>query len=111
VRALIFFSLVAQIVALILVNRSFGPSLRDALLRKNKALGYVVVIVAAVTGLVLLLPQAQVLLKFGSITWGNLFLAVGLGVGLLLVLEGCKFFMTRTGTSGRRPDECGYADK
>ncbi|MXS81488.1 cation-translocating P-type ATPase, partial [Nitrosomonas sp. GH22] len=58
VRALIFFGLVAQIVALILVNRSFRASLRDAFLRKNAALGYVVLAVAFVTGLVLLLPRA-----------------------------------------------------
>ena len=110
-RALMFFGLVAQIVALILANRSFGPSLRDAFLRKNNVLGYVVVVVAGVTGLVLLLPQAQALLKFGSITWNDMFLALGLGVGLLLILEGCKLFMKRRGPSDRKRDECGYAEK
>lgn len=93
VRALVFFGLVAQVVALILVNRSFRPSLRDAFLRKNTALGYVVLIVAGVTGLVLLLPQAQTLLGFGSITQGDMFLALGLGAGLLLILEGCKLLI------------------
>lgn len=102
VRALIFFSLVAQIVALILVNRSFGPSLRDAFLRKNRALRYVLVMVAGVTGLVLFLPQAQELLRFGLITWSDMLLALGLGVGLLLTLEGCKLFMARARTSTTR---------
>jgi len=95
VRALIFFGLVAQIVVLILVNRSFRASLRDAFLRKNAALGYVVMAVICVIGLVLLLPQAQALLKFGSITWNDMLLALGLGIGLLLILEGCKLLMTR----------------
>ncbi len=100
VRALIFFGLVAQIVALILVNRSFRASLRDAFFRKNAALGYVVVAVICVTGLVLLLPQAQTLLKFGSIIWSDMFLALGLGIGLLLILEGCKLLVTRAELSG-----------
>ncbi|WP_237173310.1 cation-translocating P-type ATPase [Paracandidimonas lactea] len=96
VRALLFFGLVAQIVALILVNRSFGPSLRDAFLRKNAALGYVAAAVICVVGLVLLLPEAQALLKFGSITWDDMLLALGLGVGLLLALEGCKYLAARS---------------
>lgn len=99
VRALIFFGLVAQVMALILVNRSFKPSLRDAFLRKNNALVYVLVLVASVTALVLFLPQAQELLRFGLITWSDMFLALGLGVALLLILEGCKLFMARARTS------------
>ncbi|PLC53580.1 ATPase [Pollutimonas nitritireducens] len=90
VRALIFFALIAQIVALILVNRSFTASLGDALTRKNAALAYVAMAVAGVTALILFLPAAQELLKFGSIDRREMLLAVGLGVGLLLVLEGCK---------------------
>ncbi|TAN30016.1 MAG: cation-translocating P-type ATPase [Castellaniella sp.] len=100
VRALVFFGLVAQFVALILVNRSFQASLRDAFLRKNAALGYVVIAVACVAGLVLLLPQAQALLMFGSITRNDMLLALGLGVGLLLILEGCKPLMARAASSG-----------
>ncbi|MBV2182795.1 MAG: cation-translocating P-type ATPase [Castellaniella sp.] len=99
VRALIFFGLVAQIIALILVNRSFRASLRVAFLRKNAALGYVVVAVACVAGLVLLLPQAQALLMFGSITWGDMLLALGLGIGLLLLLEVCKPLVARAMSS------------
>lgn len=99
VRALIFFGLVAQIVALILVNRSFRPSLRDALLRKNPALVYVVLAVACVTGLVLLLPQVQELLMFGLVTWYDMFLALGQGVGLLLILEACKLWMAEPASS------------
>jgi len=95
VRALVFFGLLAQIVALTLVNRSFRPSLRDAFLRKNAALGYVATAVACISLLVLVLPKAQALLMFGSITWSDMLLAFGLGVGLLLTLEGCKLLMTR----------------
>ncbi len=101
VRALIFFSLIAQLLALILVNRSFKSSLRDAFVRKNRALRYVVLAVASVTAVVLLLPQAQELLMFGSITSGDMLLALGLGVALLLILEGCKHLMIAVAKSRR----------
>jgi Ca2+-transporting ATPase len=89
-RALIFFTLIAEIVALILVNRSFSASLGEALVRHNWALGYVVAAIGGVTALILLLPSAQQLLKFGSIAWTDMILAIGLGGVLLLLLEGCK---------------------
>jgi Ca2+-transporting ATPase len=89
-RALIFFALIAEIGALILVNRSFSASLGEALLRNNAALRYVAVAVASVTALILFLPQAQQLLKFGAIAWSDMALALGLGVILLVLLEACK---------------------
>lgn len=89
-RALMFFALIAEIVALILINRSFSASLTIAVVRRNTALRYVLAAIAAVTALILLVPQAQELLKFGSMAWADLLLALGLGLGLLVVLEGCK---------------------
>ncbi len=94
-RALMFFALVAQIVALILINRSFSASLTKAITRRNSALAYVLTVITGVTVLILALPQAQELLKFGSIAWVDMVLALGLGVGLLLFLEGCKPIMRR----------------
>ncbi|KPF93719.1 ATPase [Novosphingobium sp. AAP83] len=94
-RALMFFALVAEIVALILINRSFSASLATAVIRRNSALRYVLAAIAAVTALILLLPQARELLAFGAISQGDMFLALGLGAGLLLLLEGCKPIMRR----------------
>jgi P-type Ca2+ transporter type 2C len=94
-RALMFFALVAKILALILVNRSFSASLVDAIVRHNAALRYVVVAIFAITGVILFWPSAQELLKFGSVTWADMALAAGLGVTLLVVLEGCKPVMRR----------------
>jgi Ca2+-transporting ATPase len=101
-RALIFFALVAEIVALILVNRSFNASLRDALVRHNAALRYVVAAIVAVTAAILYLPWAQSLLKFGSIAWGDMGLAAGLGAVLLVLLEGCKPLVRRA-IAGKAP--------
>ena len=94
-RALIFFALIAQIVALILVNRSFSASLREAFARHNAALRYVAVAIVGVAALILFTPQAQTLLKFGSIARSDMILAVGLGMVLLVLLECCKPFVRR----------------
>jgi len=102
-RALIFFALVAEIVALILVNRSFNASLRDALIRHNAALRYVAAAIMAVTAAILLLPWAQSLLTFGSITWDDMGLALGLGVVLLVLLEGSKPLVRRAITTKTPP--------
>ena len=97
-RALVFFALITELVALILVNRSFSASLGQALLRRNAALHYISAAIISVTALILFVPSAQTLLKFGSIAWSDMALAVGLGVGLLLLLEACKPLVRRLAT-------------
>ena len=94
-RALTFFALIAEILVLILVNRSFSASLGDALTRHNAALRYVALAITGVTALILFLPRAQALLKFGSITWNDMALAAGMGMLLLVLLESCKPFVQR----------------
>ena len=89
-RALIFFALIAEIVALILVNRSFRAGLGEAFVRQNAALRYVAAAIISVTALILFLPSLQALLKFGEIAPSDMLLAIGLGIVLLVVLEACK---------------------
>ncbi len=93
-RALIFFALIAEIVALILVNRSFSAGLGEAFVRHNTALRYVAAAITGVTAVILFLPSVQALLKFGEIAPSDMFLAIGLGIVLLLVLEACKPLVT-----------------
>jgi Ca2+-transporting ATPase len=94
-RALTFFALVSSILALIIVNRSFSASLGTSLARPNVAFLYVVAAVIAATCLILFLPRAQALLRFGSIAWHDMTLAVGLGAVLLVGLEACNHFAGR----------------
>ena len=101
IRALIFFALVAEIVALILVNRSLNASLADALDRQNIALRYVLGAIVVITGVILSWPRAQDLLGFGAIAWGDMAMAVGMGAALLLILEACKP-LVRLATRRRR---------
>lgn len=89
-RALIFFALIAEILALILVNRSFSASLGEAFIRHNTALRYLIAAILTITGVILFWPRAQVLLKFESIEWSDMALAAGLGILLLVMLEGFK---------------------
>ncbi|WP_298016292.1 cation-translocating P-type ATPase [uncultured Castellaniella sp.] len=101
VRALIFFALIAQIVALILVNRTFSASLGDAFTRKNTALAYVAMALAGVTALILYLPAAQGLLGFGLVSGEDMLLAASLGAGLLLILEGSKPLIRKVSLKSR----------
>ena len=98
VRALVFFALVASIMALILVNRSFRASLGGAVLRRNAALRYVVIAVLIVTALILTLPAGQHLLGFGSIAWRDMLIALGMGAALLFMLEAAKPLAVRLGS-------------
>ena len=90
VRALTFFALNTEIFALILVNRSFSAKLAHTLFRHNVALRSVGAAVTIMAALILFAPPIQALLKFGSIAWSDMALALGLGAGLLMALEACK---------------------
>ncbi|WP_328806509.1 cation-translocating P-type ATPase [Novosphingobium aerophilum] len=94
-RALMFFALLAEIGALILVNRSFSASLRQALFRHNAALRYVGLAIIGVGALILGIPPIQALLKFGSIAGQDLAVGAGLGLALLVILERCKPLIQR----------------
>ncbi len=90
IRAGVFFALIAEILALVLVNRSFTTAISEALLRKNIALRYVLLAVGAISALILGLPAAQHLLKFDGMSWPLIGLALLHGVVLLIILELCK---------------------
>jgi len=87
VRALTFFSLVLNIVALIFVNRSFSASILTAITRPNAVLALVLLAVALMLATTLLWPWATSLLRFGPLHANDLGVALGAGVTLLVVLE------------------------
>ncbi|MEO8360684.1 MAG: cation-translocating P-type ATPase [Vicinamibacteria bacterium] len=94
-RALTFFSLVLNIVALIFVNRSFSASLVAAITRPNPALARVLLAVGFMMALTLLWPRATSLLRFGPLHGNDLAVSLVAGAALLLVLEGLKPFWRR----------------
>ena len=87
VRALTFFALVAAILALILVNRSFSTSVMQALQRTNAALWYVFGVVAAISALIMLVPALQRILQFEHLQASDLAVAAAIGGALFLLLE------------------------
>jgi Ca2+-transporting ATPase len=94
VRALVFFSLVTTIVALIFVNRSFSTSLAAALRRPNPALAVVLLTVTVILSLALLWPFARDLFRFGPLHLDDIAVTIGAGVVTLLLLEILKPVLT-----------------
>jgi Ca2+-transporting ATPase len=89
-RAAAFTALVACSLALIVVNRSFTGTLWAALRRPNVALWRVVVATSALLGAVLLIPALRTLFHFGALSPIEISGAVGLGVGVMLVLQAAR---------------------
>jgi Ca2+-transporting ATPase len=96
VRALTFVTLVLVIVSLILVDRSYSSSLWAAISRRNRALAIVLAVIAALLAVVLLLPVARDLFKFGALNMGQMSIALAAGIAVLLVLEMVKPLLRTT---------------
>ena len=86
-RALVFTVLVLMNIGLILINRSFHASIKEALLRPNRMLWILVGSVLIVLVLALYWPPAQQLFHFGPLHWDDLCLCLGAGTGLVVLLE------------------------
>lgn len=87
IRALCFFALVVAILCLVLVNRSFAPSLRAAFARPGLAMVLVLAAVMATLAGSLLWPVASDLFRFGPLHADDLLIVAGAGFMMLLVLE------------------------
>ncbi|HET7885392.1 MAG TPA: cation-translocating P-type ATPase [Bradyrhizobium sp.] len=94
VRALTFVTLVLGIFGLILVNRSFSPSLGKALLRPNVALVSILLGVCLLLGLCLTLSPLRQLFHFGPLHADDLALTTG---AALLVLAATELLKPRRG--------------
>jgi P-type Ca2+ transporter type 2C len=93
VRALTFFALVAAIIALVFVNRSFKIAIgRRA---RNRALELVLAAVAAVTAVILLVVPIRGLLGFAALHIADLAVVGATGLALFLALEALKPVATR----------------
>lgn len=84
-RTLVFFALVAAILALVLADRAFGTSVRGAIMRGNPALRIIVAAIAGVATLALTIPPIQHVLQFAPLAPAQILVAASSG-GVLLVL-------------------------
>ncbi len=89
-RAAAFTALVACSLALIVVNRSLKGSLWVALSRPNAALWRVVAATGALLGAVLLIAPLRTLFHFGALSPMQAAAALGLGLGVMGVLQLAK---------------------
>jgi Ca2+-transporting ATPase len=97
VRAVCFVSLVLTNVALILLNRSFGWSLWEAIRRPNRALWAVLAAVALLLTAVLAVPLLRGLFGFGLLHWGDIALSAAAAAVALAMLEAAKRRLWRPG--------------
>lgn len=89
VRTLVFACLFVVSIVLILVNRSFGPSLVHAF-HRNPLLGWGALGVTALFGIFIYWPPARDLFSFGALHGHDIGFALLAGLTLLLALETCK---------------------
>ena len=99
-RALCFFALVVAILGLVLVNRSFSPSLRAAFAHPSWAMLMVLALVALVLAASLLWPPARDLFRFGPLHSDDLLIVAGAGLVMLLTLEMVKLLPPLATASG-----------
>jgi Ca2+-transporting ATPase len=89
-RALIFTSLVLMNMGLILLNRSFGATLTDTLLRPNRSLWLLLGGVTLLLASTLTWAPARSLFHFGQLHWDDLAICAAVGVISLVGLERLK---------------------
>jgi P-type Ca2+ transporter type 2C len=91
-RALTFVSLVLVNLGLVLVNRSFGSSLRDLLGQRNPALVWVAASALLLLGLIVAVPLTRTLFHFGPLHADDLLLVAAVVAGVVVSLEALKRF-------------------
>jgi Ca2+-transporting ATPase len=90
VRALSFLCLVMSTIVLVLVNRSFASSLRQAFVSANRMLWWVLGAVGTLLLAVLNLPMLQTIFRFGAVHAHDWLLCLAISALLLLILEQLK---------------------
>ncbi|MCW1381589.1 cation-translocating P-type ATPase [Novosphingobium sp. KCTC 2891] len=94
-RTLMFFALVAAVLALVLAHRSFSARLSHAVLRHNTTFRYVVAFIAAGSAAILGIGPVQRWLGFAPLAWSQIALATGTGLLLLVMFEAAKAVAAR----------------
>jgi P-type Ca2+ transporter type 2C len=89
-RALVFGTLIAATMALVIVNRSLDAGLLKSLARPNPTLWVVLAVATILFTITLRWQPARDLFDFGDFHGHDILIAAGVGLALLLVLEGLK---------------------
>ncbi|MBP6580866.1 MAG: cation-translocating P-type ATPase, partial [Sphingorhabdus sp.] len=89
-RALLFFALIASIVALVLADRSRTTALAATFRRKNAALAIVLATIATITAIIMLVPGVTGLLQLSALNWRDWMLIAGIAIALLVLSQMLK---------------------
>ena len=92
VRALAFVSLIFTNVGLIFANRSFAASPIKALRQPNAPLWWITAATGSLIALILLLPPARSLFRFGPLHGDDVAICFGAGLATLAILQALKPF-------------------
>ena len=90
VRALVFFSLISGILALIFVNRSNKATLSSAIKLSNRALMVVVLAIGVMVAVIALWPMVRSLFRFGPLDMIDATVSLMAGIVTLVLLEALK---------------------
>lgn len=96
VRALSFFALIPAIFVLVLVHRTFSPSLTALFRRPNPSLVFILAGALSILGLTLVWPAARALFKFGPLHLHDLAVVLASGIAALLLSELVKLIWRRS---------------
>jgi len=94
-RGIVYLGLVGSIVAMIFANRSFGTSLRQALIHRNQVLHLILAGVSASTAMILLIAPLRALLHLGSCWQAQLASALAGTILVLVLLKRVKAIAAR----------------
>ena len=94
-RTLLFFALVAAVLAMVLAHRSFSTRISHALLRHNIAFRYVLAFIVLTASLILAVGPIQRWLDFAPLDGIEIGVAAGTGALLLVIFEAMKAFEGR----------------
>lgn len=100
-RALVFGSLIASTIALVLINRTFEASVIGAFGRPNPTLWIMLAAATFLFTVTLRWTPARQLFDFGDFHGHDILISGGVGIALLLVLEALKFFYLKWGRTRR----------
>jgi P-type Ca2+ transporter type 2C len=101
IRAVSFAAIVCSVLGLLLVNRSFGSTLRARSRRRwNLPLLVLLTAIVLIIGTLFMLPYTQAFLRLAPLTALQWTVALGTGALLILLLEAAKFLRPRTRAAG-----------
>ena len=103
VRTLLFFALIAGIVALVLAERSGSAAIVASLRRKNLALAVVMAAIVTISAVIMLVPGALELLRFSKLERQDWAVIAGVGIALFLLFQTMKALALRKFGSSVRP--------